>query len=667
MLRSLQRLPNNYSYTRLSAIRAPSSLTAIRWRSTSTESEDIPKQSAEDSKKDSKHQDETLGRFLKLSSQEAPIIAGALVCLLVTSVVSMSLPFFIGKIIDTALPDTTEDFDKYFNEKYLLEDIEVGDLNKELILGLEPVVFYTALTGFFVVGAVANFGRTYLLRLTSEKIVARLRSKVFGKIMSQDMAFFDVGPQGNGMKTGDLISRISNDTQIISRALLNNISDGLRSIISGGVGLVMMGIVSTKLSMYMAMLFPPIVIMSLVYGRRVKKLARQIQDNLGAMSKVTEEKINGVKTIQSFAQQMNQIKEYNTEVKNILTTSLREGKLAGFYYAGNGLLGNITLISLLVVGTQMIRNGEMTVGDLSSFMMYAVYTGTSVFGISNVYTEVMKGLGASERIFEILDLHPHITSSKGKRVDQVYGDIEFHNVKFAYPSRLLSPVLDNFSLKISKDENVCFVGPSGSGKSTISQLLLRFYDPENGSITLDGESIKDLNVNRFRKLVGYVQQEPLLFSGTIRENIAFGKKNATEEDIRRAIELSNAMFVYELPGGLETWVGSGHSTQLSGGQKQRISLARTLINRPKTLVLDEATSALDSISEEIVMRRLLELNEKEGVTLISIAHRLSTIRNSKRVVVLNRYGEIVEDGIFAELYADSSSELNKLLQHDETE
>ncbi|KAG7193805.1 ATP-binding cassette permease mdl1 [Scheffersomyces spartinae] len=580
----------------------------------------------------------------------------------------MSLPFFIGKIIDTAQPDTTtQDFDKYFNEKYLLEEIDVGDVNKELILGLEPMVFYTALGGFFVVGAVANFGRTYLLRLTSEKIVARLRSKVFGKIMSQDMAFFDVGPHGTGMKTGDLISRISNDTQIISRALLNNISDGLRSIISGGVGLVMMGIVSTKLSMYMAMLFPPIVVMSLVYGRRVKKLSRQIQDNLGAMSKVTEEKINGVKTIQSFAQQMSQIKEYNTEVKNILNTSLREGRLAGLYYAGNGLLGNVTLISLLVVGTQMIQNGELTVGDLSSFMMYAVYTGTSVFGISNVYTEVMKGLGASERIFEVLDLHPHITTSKGKRVDQVYGDIEFNKVQFAYPSRTQNPVLNNFSLKIHKDENICFVGPSGSGKSTISQLLVRFYDPKSGCITLQGEDIKDLNVNRFRKLIGYVQQEPLLFSGTIKENIVFGKKDATEQDVKRAIELSNALFIYELPSGLDTQIGSGHSTQLSGGQKQRISLARTLINRPKTLILDEATSALDSISEEIVMRRLLELNENEGVTLISIAHRLSTIRNSKRVVVLNRYGEIVEDGIFAQLYADPSSELNKLLQHDETE
>ena len=219
------------------------------------------------------------------------------------------------------------------------------------------------------------------------------------------------------------------------------------------------------------------------------------------------------------------------------------------------------------------------------------------------------------------------------------------------------------NMSIKQGQNVCIVGPSGSGKSTISQLLLRFYDPQSGQVLVNGHNIQDLNLNFYRTKIGYVQQEPLLFSGTIKENILFGKEDATFEEIEQALRLSNSYaFVNNLPQGIETKIGASTSTQLSGGQRQRISLARTLIRRPKILILDEATSALDSISEEIVMRNLSHLNKEEGVTIISIAHRLSTIKNSERIVVLNQEGEIVEDGKFDSLILNPSSEFNKLLQ-----
>lgn len=594
-------------------------------------------------------------RLLRLAKPEYGNLAAALLCLIGTSTVTMSLPFFIGKIIDT----TREDED----------DEESKPKDKEqVILGLPAAQFYGGLTLIFVAGSTANFGRIYLLRSVGEKLVARLRSRLFAKVLSQDSYFFDVGPTGSGMKTGDLISRLSSDTQIISKSLSGNISDGARALISGCVGLLMMCWVSWKLTLCMSLIFPPLILMSTVYGRRIKKLSRTIQDSLGAMTKVLEEKFNGLKTIQSFAQQRAVVHEYNYEVKDIFSKSMLEGKLSGVYYSINGFLGNVTLIGLLIVGSRLITSGEITIGDLSSFMMYAVYTGSSVFGLGNFYTELMKGIGAAERIFELIDLKPSITTSLGKKVDDLHGDVVFRNVNFAYPSRSDTRVFENLDLTIHKGEHVCLVGPSGSGKSTVSQLLLRFYDPDSGTVSVNHHDIRDLNLNFYRSNIGYVQQEPLLFSGTIRDNITFGKPDSTEEDIEYATRISNSQnFISTFPNGLDTVIGptSSGSAQLSGGQRQRISLARTLIKRPKLLILDEATSALDSRLEEAVTRNLTELSRVSQITIISIAHRLSTIKNSERIIVFDSKGHIVEDGRFVQLYADPGSKLNKLLKSDE--
>ncbi|CAI5755572.1 unnamed protein product [Candida verbasci] len=565
-------------------------------------------------------------KLLRLAKPESKSLFFALICLGITSATTMSLPLIIGKIID-------EDKDKK-------------------VFGLSEKQFYSSLGCVFIIGATANFGRIYLLRSVGERLVARLRSRLFSKILSQDSYFFDVGPNKKGMKTGDLISRVANDCQIISKSLSMNISDGMRAIISGCVGLTMMWWVSWKLTMCMSLMLPPLSFMSWFYGKKIKKLSKLIQENIGEMTKVTEEKFNGIKIIQSFSQQKLMVHNYNQEIKKIFDSSMREAKYMGFFYSINGFIGNITMIGLLLIGTRLIGAGEMTIGDLSSFMMYAVYTGSSVFGLGNFYTELMKGIGAAERVFELVEYKPKINHF-GEKVDNVNGDVIFKNINFKYPSRE-GHIFSNFNLHIKQGENVCIVGPSGSGKSTISQLLLRFYDPISGSIQIGDKFIDKLNLNSYRSHLGYVQQEPLLFSGTIKENIQFGM----DKDLTEALKLSHSNFIDNLPNGLNTIITSA---QLSGGQKQRISLARTLLREPKIIILDEATSALDSISEEMVMKNLLTLNEK-GVTIISIAHRLSTIKNSDRIIVLNHDGEIVEDGSFEELYNNKSSEFNKLLK-----
>ncbi|KAM9911373.1 hypothetical protein OXX69_003587 [Metschnikowia pulcherrima] len=599
-----------------------------------------------------------IGRLFRLARPEYPTLLAALLCLVCTSAVTMSLPLIIGKIIDTA------------KEK---DDAEKGDESEETsgdgaLFGLAPAQFYTGLVVVFAAGAVANYGRIYLLRSVGERLVARLRARLFANILAQDSYFFDVGPSRTGMKTGDLISRLSSDTQVISKSLSGNVSDGARAFISGMVGISMMCWVSWKLTLCMSLIFPPLILMSTVYGRRIKKLSRTIQDCLGSLTKVSEEKFNGLKTIQSFAQQRAVLHDYDKEVRNIFNKSMLEGRVSGIYYSINGFLGNTTIIGLLVVGSRLIAAGDISIGDLSSFMMYAVYTGSSVFGLGNFYTELMKGIGAAERIFELVDSKPRIPISVGKKVDDLNGDVVFRNVDFTYPSRTDSPIFRNLNLHVRKGEHVCLVGPSGSGKSTVSQLLLRFYDPDAGEITVNGHRIKDLNVNFYRNNVGYVQQEPLLFSGTIKENITFGKHDSTPADIEYATRLSNCQnFINAFPNKLDTVIGpsSSGSAQLSGGQKQRISLARTLIKRPQLLILDEATSALDSRSEEIVMRNLTELSHAHDLTIISIAHRLSTIQNSERIVVFDGKGNVIEDGKFEELIADPQSSLNRILKTDE--
>nr|QFR37218.1 ABC transporter [Cyberlindnera americana] len=580
-------------------------------------------------------------RLFELAKPETKPMLFAFGLLAISSAISMTVPLIIGKFLDSG------------NEQ--LNTISIGgyELTMNQFLSVTAVVF--------IVGAFANTGRVIILRTVGEKLVARLRTRTLKASLEQDAAFLD------NNRVGDLISRLSSDASIVSRSVTQNISDGIRAVLSGGVGITMMMLVSWKLTSIMLLLAPPLGAMAFVYGKRIRNLSRDLQKSIGDLTKVAEEQLSATRTIQAYGGERNEVAKYAENVRGVFKIGFKEATTSGVFFGTTGFLANMGLVALLGIGSSMIHSGDLTVGELSSFMMYAVYTGSSMFGLSNFYSEIMKGAGAAARIFELNDRKPSIPSTIGIKptLADFKSDIEFKNVAFEYPTRPNIKIFQDLSFKISPGEHVCIVGPSGSGKSTITSLLLRFYDVTKGEICINGKNIDKYNLRQFRKQIGVVQQEPSLFSGTILENITYGiPKNNT--DIETALVKANVKsFISEFPDGVNTIVGP-RGTQLSGGQRQRIALARSLLLDPQVLILDESTSALDSKSEKTIADTL---NDRclQGKTTISIAHRVSTIKNSTRVIVLGTEGGVVETGAFDDLRAQSDSKLNKLLAKSEEE
>jgi putative ABC transport system ATP-binding protein len=572
-------------------------------------------------------------RLLSLARHEVKPLMLAVFFLIVSAGVMLTLPLTIGKILDVA--NNTEEEEKR-------------------VFGLPLATFYTAVASLFVVGAGANFGRVVLLRVIGERLVARLRVLLFKRTISQDAEFFDAN------RVGDLISRLSSDTSIVAKSLTQNVSDGLRSTITASFGLVMMCYVSLKLTSMILLIIPPVFLGSVIYGKRVRQLSRDLQAAVGSLTKVSEERLSSIRTAQSFAGEIQEINRYSTKIRDVFTIGKREAIAAASYFASTGLAGNLTILSLLAIGSQMVASGEMTLGALTSFTMYTGYAGSAAFGISTFYSELMKGVGAASRLFELMDREPSIKPTVGEKIVNARSTITFDKVQFSYPTRPAVTIFKDLSFSIPAGSNVCIVGPSGGGKSTISSLILRFYDPTSGSIRIGGQDLKNVNVKNLRRHIGVVSQEPVLFSGTIAENIAYGMPKATRYQIYEAARRANCDFISDFPDGLDTPVGA-RGTQLSGGQKQRIAIARALIKQPSILILDEATSALDSESEAAVNEALARLMT-ENSTTISIAHRLSTIKRSDSLVVLGTDGRVAEQGSFNELIAQPDSALSKLLK-----
>lgn len=620
--------------------------------------------------------------LLRLTKPEIPTFAIAMVLLCISSAVSMLFPTIMGKIIDTANPEKTK------NSKDIEKESKIFGIPMQSTINIfskdiATSVFYGSLAVIFLIGAGANFGRIVLLRKIGERIMMNMRVSILGKILLQDSKFWDYH------KAGDLISRLVNDSTVVARSVTQNVSNGMRSLISGFVGMGMMIAISAKLTAYMMLIFPVLLFIALVFGRRVKKVSRNIQSQLGSLTKVSEEQFNFVKTIQSFNNEKYEVGKFKKEVKKLYNLSIFEGKLNGVFYGTNGFIGNTFLLFMLTLGTYMVRQGDLSLGELSSYLMYTTYSATSVYSLSNFYSELMKWVGASGRVFELLRLKPSIDPTAGEILN-VNGDIKLEHVHFKYPTRPHDIVFNDLSLTVKKGDHICLVGPSGCGKSTIAQLLLRYYTAESGTISANGHILQDVNIECYRKQVGIVDQEPMLFSGTIRENLVYGRKEVPEEDIWKVCDLAYCShFCREFPEGLDTIIGS-KGAQLSGGQKQRVALARALLLGtmiddntkqklmtregprlfdtegrtllgPSILILDEATSALDAHSEDAI-RNTLNLRREANLTTISIAHRVSTIRMSNVVVVLDSNGKIVEEGNYYKLRAKPDSQLNKLLQ-----
>lgn len=503
-------------------------------------------------------------------------------------------------------------------------------------------------------GAAANYGRILILRILGERIVSRLRCQLYRRTFVQDAEFFDAN------RVGDLLSRLSSDTVIVSRSITQNLSDGLRSLVSGAAGLAAMAWVSLDLASILCIIFPPVAISAFVYGRMIRNLTRRIQRNLGTLTKIAEERLGNVRTSQAFTAEVPEVGRYNQQIKKIFSLGKKEAIISATFFTTSGFFGNMTILALLYSGGSMVKNGIITIGDLTSFLMYTAYAGSSLMGLSSFFSELMKGVGAASRLFELQDRKPKISTTTGIKINSAQGIIKFSNVGFAYPTRPAVKIFQDLDFEIPSGSNVAIVGPSGGGKSTIGSLLLRFYNPTSGSISINGLDISSMNAKSLRRRIGFVGQEPILMSGSIAENIAYGKPHATRNEIILAAKKANCNFISDFPDQLETAVGA-RGTQLSGGQKQRIAIARALLKNPDILILDEATSALDAESETLVNSALAALLEGHNTT-ISIAHRLSTIKRSDQIIVLGKDGKVAETGSYNMLSSDPNSAFTKLMK-----
>uniref|UniRef100_A0A8C5H2H4 ATP-binding cassette sub-family B member 10, mitochondrial n=1 Tax=Gouania willdenowi TaxID=441366 RepID=A0A8C5H2H4_GOUWI len=556
--------------------------------------------------------------------------------LTVSSAVTMSAPFFLGRVIDTIYTSGAD------------TETMTSSLTSLCLM----------LTGVFLCGGAANAARVYLMQISGQQIVRNLRTSVFSSILQQEVAFFDKN------RTGELINRLSADTAVVGRSITDNLSDGLRAVAQAAAGVSMMFYVSPSLASFVLMIVPPMAGLAVVYGRYLRSISKCTQEALAQATQLAEERISNMRTVRAFGKELSEVEAYTQKADDVLHLARKEAVMRAGFFGITGLSGNIMILSVLYKGGLLMASQHMTVGELSSFLMYTFWVGISIAGLSSFYSELMKGFGAGARLWELLDRKPEFPLNEGLVLpsDQLKGQLEFCNVSFAYPTRIEAPIFQDLSVTVPAGSIMAVVGSSGSGKSTLVSLLLRLYDPDAGIITIDGHNIRDLNPYWLRSHIGTVSQEPVLFSCSVRENIAYGAVDpsaVTTEEVYQAARVANAYdFVQAFPKGFDTVVGE-KGVLLSGGQKQRIAIARALLKNPKILLLDEATSALDAENEFLVQEALERL--MEGRTVVIIAHRLSTIKNADAVAVIDQRC-VAECGHPTELLANRQGLFRKLME-----
>src|SRR5215471_14785249 len=555
--------------------------------------------------------------LLRLLSYAKPYrarLAIALLSLLLASALGLAFPQVVRLLINASFVEH-----------------DSGKLNRLAVL----------LVGLFAVQALFSFLRSYLLSYTGERIVADVRTQLYEHLTGLPAQFFA------GRRVGELTSRLASDVSVVQTVTTGSITELLRVslILIGGITII--AVMNPRLTLLMLSIVPVVIIGARFYGSYIRRLSTKVQDRLAEASSVLEETLSAIRIVQSFVREEYERGRYGQRIRESLRLAVRRSVASGGFIAFIILVVYSSIAVVLWFGSRMVLKGQISAGDLIAFVLYTFFVAGGIGGLSELYGQFQQAIGATRRIFELLDTKSEIVDPANPyRLDSVIGHVRLIDVHFTYPDERGVEVLKGITVEARPGEIIALVGPSGGGKSTLVSLVPRFYDVTSGSIEVDGHDVRSLALSQLRGSIGMVPQETTLFGGSIRENISYGKLDASDDEIIAAARAAHAHeFIAGFPEGYATIVGE-RGVKLSGGQRQRVAIARALLKNPSILILDEATSSLDSESERLIQDALDML--MQGRTTFVIAHRLSTVRRADKIVVVHE-GRVVESGAHEEL------------------